>query len=113
MAELEHPRTTGPSPHVTGGITTSSMIPSNLSYTSAITGTHTTSNVTAGLISGMNPLGIPSSTSSHALTNYDGTISGLATSGSCGGALSSSIGAAARASATHQVSTTMPPICQV
>lgn len=114
LAELEHPRTTGPSSHVTCGITTSTMMPSNLSYTSAMNSTGTTSNVTAGIMSGLNSMGIPSSTSSHALTNFDGTISGLATSASGGvGAMSSSIGTSARASAAHQISSTMPPICQV
>lgn len=126
---MEHPRTTGPSSHGTG-ISTSSIMPStNLSYSNTLSGTSGTSSASAnsGLISGLNSMGISSSTSSHALTNYDASVAaGLS---SVTGGTSSGVGnisiqnasnvsplpsrAAAAASATHQMSSSMPPICQV
>lgn len=121
LAELEHPRTTGPSSHVTG-ITSSSILPSNLSYSTGVSTVTGSSGITSGIIGGINSMGISSSASSHALTtNYDGTISGIGNNSGGPGTvnISSTIGGAnvsplpVRAAATHQISSTMPPICQV
>lgn len=118
MAELEHPRTTGPS----SVYTSTSMVPSNLvqtsasTYTSSSTG-HNYNNLT-GLSSSMsNPMGaVTSSTSNYGLTDcsFMGTSSGAHQ-----GATSYSSGAAGTANISplpiraNQINNTMPPLCQV
>lgn len=104
-------------------MTTTSIIPSS-SYSSAytpggVTGISSsigTSGV-AGVTSGLLALGISSSTSSHALPNYDGTISGIG--GGNTGVIAPSISAGIGVNISplpiraNQNSSSMPPICQV
>lgn len=122
LAELENSRTTGPSlSHVTG-MTTTSIIPSNLSYTTGgLAGLNTSIGTSglSGITSGIIGMGLSSSASSHALAaNYDGVISGIGSGGT--GGTSTSISAAAAGVnisplpiRANQISSTMPPICQV
>lgn len=105
LAELEHPRTTGPSHHMTSSIGSSGMtttVPTCMSYS---------------FMSSMG--GVTSSTSSHALTtNYDGIGGGGLTSGGTSGL--SGLGNVTISTANvsplpmraHQMNT-MPPLCQV
>lgn len=105
LAELEHPRTTGPSHHMTSSIGSSGMtttVPTCMSYS---------------FMSSMG--GVTSSTSSHALTTtYDGVGGGGLTSGGTSGL--SGLGNVTISTANvsplpmraHQMNT-MPPLCQV
>lgn len=150
LAELEHPRTTGPSSTATGISSSSSILPSSL-LTS-----YSTAGASVSLTNAMNSLGITSSTSNHGLnhglTNLDSTLSGLTSAAgaaaaaninmgnlSLGGTTSTGLYASvtqpaakfmrdekmcgfdsdptlpmrAPAANSHQISSTMPPICQV
>ncbi|KAG4069628.1 hypothetical protein HA402_014651 [Bradysia odoriphaga] len=104
LAELEHPRTTGPQ-HIP-----SSSIGSGL--TSTIVPTSYSSGNTSGYM-GINSMGITSSNSSHALTTYDPT--GLGTASSMVGNTSMSANPnVSPLPVRHQMNqmNTMPPLCQ-
>lgn len=114
MAELDYPRTTGPG-GMSVGITSSSMLPSSI-----LPSSYSTAATSSMLPSSIGALGISSSISNHALTHLDSNLAGLTANmvttnhtGAVAASANHRVLDRGTAANSHQINSTIPPICQV